>query len=191
MREQEQMTLAKAQEPTKQISEDDVDFLEGIAKSLDDGKDVEYEALTKGFGQMVALLKGYETRTEAAETVAKAERDIRLTGEMVEVVKGWQALPLDAEGLPLVLKRAKEALDDDDFAALTKAFDAANEAAQMTIDSGESIFDEIGKRGSGEKDADELEIAVTKRMADNPGETRQVAIAKVLDANPKLYEQTL
>lgn len=191
MREKEQMTLAKADD-TKTTGED-LDFLSDIAKALNEGEDVEYADLTKAFGQMATVVKGYEERAVSAETVAKAERDIRLTNEMTEVVKGWTGLPLDVNEFPLVLKRAKDALDEETFSALTKAFDAASEAASMAKEFGEDVnglFDEVGKQGGGANTTDPLEQEVAKRIADDSSLSRPEAIAKVLEDKPELYDAT-
>lgn len=188
MREQEQMTLAKNATPAK-VEDTDLDFLDDIAKSLDDGEDVEYADLTKAFGQMAEVVKGYQARAEGAETVAKAERDIRVTREMTEVVKGWTALALDVNEFPLVLKRAKESLDDETFQAISKAFDAANEAASMHQElDGHSMFSEVGKRGAAENVDNEFEAEIAKRQEAEPGLSRPQAVTKVLNERPELYQ---
>lgn len=193
MREQEQMTLAKAAN-TDDISQDDLAFLEDISKALDDGEQVDTEGLAEALGRATEVMKAYQERTTAAETVAKAERDIRLTREAVAKVESWEALPFDANELGLTLKIAKDHLPEETYEAIVKALDTANETAQMGAEISESgLFSEVGKNTAGnhEEPADELGREVKKLRETDPSLSIPQAINKVLGERPDLYDQTL
>lgn len=90
-------------------------------------------------------LEDLEKRAVAAEEVAKAERDKRLTAEWVTKAREELAsLPAEAEQLGCVLKRASESLSADDFAELSRVLKAA--AAQIAAN--DAITAEVGKAGN-------------------------------------------
>lgn len=151
--------------------------------------DEEYEAqaqdiLKSADPQIVAIVKAAEERAEAAEKIAKAERDHRLEREYVAKAAAFDALPVEAEKFGKVLKSAADALDSDTFDALMTVLNAANES----ISSG-NIFAELGKSTSFENDGPMSEInKAAKRMQDqHPGMTHEQAIAKAVESDPNLY----
>ena len=128
-----------------------------------------------------------ETRLVAAETIAKAEKDTRLEAEAVtKAAKDMGHVPgtTPAELGP-VLKRAKEALPEADFAVLEKALTTASEAIKKG-----NLFKEIGSNGSNGTDAQgQLQGIAKSLQAADPKLTKEQAFAKAMVENPSLYSQ--
>lgn len=153
--------------------------LADIRKQLDDAK---AEAAVEK-----AAAAEITKRLEAAETIAKAERDTRLEAEAItKAAKAMSHVPgTTAAELGPVLKRAKEALPEADFAVIEKALAGASEAIKKG-----DLFREIGTGGQGATDAmGQIEgIAKSLRTTD-PTLSKEQAFAKAMQENPALYTQ--
>lgn len=104
-----------------------------LSKAFDESaKD---EIISKAFGQVKSL----EKELAEVKEIAKAERNLRLTGEYVEVAKSYN-VPVDPNVLGPVLMRMSESMSFDDCRVIHKAL----------TDAGRHIFDEIGHVGGGD-----------------------------------------
>lgn len=125
-----------------EVAQTDVenDMVEASAEAV--APDEEDEAQKRDIAKR---LEDLEKRAVAAEEVAKAERDKRLTAEWVTKAREELGhLPAEAEQLGCVLKRASESLSADDFAELSRVLKAA--AAQIAAN--DAITTEVGKAGN-------------------------------------------
>lgn len=93
------------------------------------------EIIAKAVGEVSKA----EKRAVEAEKIAKAERDLRLTREYIEVAKNYN-VPSDPGVLGPVLKRMAESMSYEDCEVIHKALSAA----------GETIYDEVGFIGGGD-----------------------------------------
>lgn len=152
---------------------------ETLAKSAGDAGT--RETLTKA---LEAIEKADERATNA-EKIAKAEQELRLDKEYVEVAKSYGALPVDATVLGPILKRCAQLLPEADCVILDKAFAAT----------GEILFEELGLTGGGEVNgADPMavaEAAVDAEVAKNAdGKLSKAAgVEKFFSANPQAYDE--
>lgn len=126
-----------------------------------------------------------EARADEAMEIAKAERDLRLEREYVEVAKQYN-VPVDEDELGPVLKRMAESLSYEDCSVIHKALTAA----------GEMIFAEIGTQGA----ADTQDIysmveglaegAVSKAFQEADTEvSKAAAIEQLFTENPREYDE--
>lgn len=158
--------------------EDEVAFLSELAKSLQD------EDQRESIAKAEKLVKMANERAEAAETIAKAERDHRLTQEYISKARSFSNLPVNAQEFGPVLKRLHETMEEDDVALIEKALSTANESVS-------NYFGEIGKRGDNAELNDRLE-SVAKSMADNDSSiTIEQARSRALEQDPSLYDEFL
>lgn len=158
--------------------EDEVAFLTELAKSLQD------EDQRESFEKAEQLVKKANERAEAAETIAKAERDHRLTQEFVAKARAFSNLPVDAHEFGPVLKRLHDTMDEADVEMIEKALSTANESVS-------NFFGEIGKRGDNAVLSDRLE-SVAKSMVDANSElTLEQARSRALEQDPGLYDEFL
>lgn len=151
----------------------------------DQGED---EILKSADPQIVAIVKAAQERAEAAEMIAKAERDFRLEREFISKAAEYRNLPVEADSFGKVLKSAAERLDSEVFEALTTVLNAANEMLSNT-----TMFAEVGKSVGFDNDGPTSEInkAAAQIMDKNPGMSREQAIAKAVETNPALYNSYL
>jgi hypothetical protein len=151
--------------------------LAGLSKALGDSD--RDEVVAKAYGEIAKLQK----RTEQAEQVAKAERDLRLTREYVAKAAEY-ALPVPPETLGPVLKRCAEVLSKSDQLVLAQCFEAASN----------DMFTEIGKAGGG--DNSDIMAQVNAFAEDTFAKndvpiSRESLIGKQFEMNPALYDQYL
>lgn len=160
--------------------DEDAQFLAELAKNLED-EDVR-EAISKA-NEIVA--KANE-RAEAAEKIAKEERDVRLQREWVEKAKAYTNLSGDPEELGAILRKASESLDDEQYEALTKTLTAANEGLGQS-----ELFGEFGKRGGGAFEPISKLDAKAEEIRKDSTEDITIEKAKELaiEANPELYDE--
>lgn len=168
-------------------SEDYVDtnhFLEELSKALRDEDQV--EAVSKAFQAQqdafnTELSKRDQQLVQLTE-VAKSERDLRLEREFIAKAAEFD-VPVAAEELGPVLKRAAESLDLEDFSVLVKCLDAAGAA--------DYLFGEVGKRGTADNaDIFEMVEAGAEELAKSNGNlTGEQALAQVFEMNPEIYDQ--
>jgi hypothetical protein len=135
---------------------------------------------------IVEIVKAAEERAEAAESIAKAERDFRLEREFVAKAETLDNLAVDAEEFGPVLKAAAEVLDESVLDAVMTVLKAANDAL------GESgLFTEVGKSSSFEGDnaIGSIEKAAARIREEDSGLTHAQAVAKAVEADPSLYTE--
>lgn len=168
---------------------DELDLGAGVSKSL---ADQVREDLSKALGDIERdeiIAKALEEVSKAderiavAEAIAKSERDLRLTREYTEVAKSY-GVPVAAEELGPVLMRAAESLSYEDCAVIHKALSAAG-----------AIFDELGANGVAEVDVlrevdSLLDTDVVSKSVDG-GLSREAAISKAFEENPRAYDEYL
>lgn len=163
-----------------------VSELEKMAEGDDDDEDddEDKDILKSADPRIVEILKAAEDRAEAAEQIAKAERDYRLEREFIGKAAELDSLPVKAEEFGKVLKSVADVVQPDDFNAIMGALTAANSA----VASGD-LFSELGKSTAFDNDSPSSEInkAAAKIIESDPGITREQAIAKAVEANPQLY----
>jgi hypothetical protein len=155
--------------------------LQGLSKALGDSD--RDQVVAQAYGE----INKAQRRAARAESVAKAERDLRLTREYITKAEAY-SLPVPANVLGPVLKRCSESLSREDCNILAQCFDSASEASY-------DPYSEIGKSGGGsntdiltEVDARAEELFV-KGVEAGSGFTREQAVAKVFDINPQAYDE--
>ena len=138
--------------------------------------------------EIVAIVKAAEERAEAAEVIAKAERDFRLEREFISKAQSLDNLSVDADAFGKVLKNAAEALSQEDFDALMSTLEGAN----SSVEAG-AVFAEVGKASSFDNDGptSALNKAAASLRESDSDLTPEQAIAKAVTENPSLYEEYL
>jgi hypothetical protein len=126
-------------------------------------------------------VKKANARIAEAETIAKAERDLRIQREAVTKA---QTLPMIAED-PNELAELLIALEGTpEGAKVEKLLMAANEA----ISKG-NLFSEMGRTGAGVTSGNAVEAAASELRKADPNLTPEQAIAKAYETNPDLYDE--
>lgn len=159
-----------------------VELRETVAKSNQDA------ATRQLLSKAAEAIEASEQTAQRAETIAKAERNIRLTGEFIEVAKGYN-VPGDPTVLGPVLLRMAESMEDADCAIIHKALTAA----------GEIIYQEIGLTGTGTADgSDPMEAAeqyAASQIAKSAGGESKISkassVVEFYNDNPDAYEEYL
>lgn len=128
---------------------------------------------------LIAKADAAEARAQEAEAIAKAERETRITSEMIAKAQGYSHLG-SVEDVAAVLK----GLHDTDM-ELFEAVDSLLAKAEASI-AESSLFSEIGKSTEPGVGADLDSVAKSLR-AEDPTLTAAQAVAKALELNPDLY----
>jgi hypothetical protein len=148
--------------------------LDELSKAFsDDDRD---KVIAKALGRVQEL----ETQQAEFVSIAKAERDLRLTREYVSKAAEYN-LPVDPDELGPVLYRMAETMSFEDCAVIAKCLETA----------GEVIFEEMGYIGGGDNGdvLDEVVAhAATVSKSDSP---TAVDINGVFDGNPQAYDEYL
>jgi hypothetical protein len=127
-----------------------------------------------------------DERALEAVAIAKSERAIRLTGQFVEVAKGYN-VPADPNELGAVLMRMNDSMSQDDCSVIHKALSAA----------GDIIFEEIGITGNATADgSDPMEQAeqyAASQVSKSGSEviSKAKAVEEFYMTNPDAYEDYL
>jgi hypothetical protein len=144
------------------------------------------ERLKKAEDEVAELRKS----AEESQTIAKDERDRRVTAEFITKAEAYSSLPIQATEFGPVLKRAAEKLEKSDFEALEQLLTAANEQvakgalfAQLGSDVGGSAVP-AGAYAEVQQKADQLRKSDGKL---SKGE----AEARVMSENPDLQARYL
>ena len=163
-----------------------VDTVSKLAEQVDAIADEREEVLKAADPKLVAIVKGLEDRASAAEAIAKAERDHRMTQEYVSKASALSHLPVKAEEFGAVLKNAAEVLTEEEFGAIWQVLSATN--AQL---SKSGIFSEVGKSSAFDNSGpmSVIEKAATALRSANPALTREQSIARAVEADSNLYKQ--
>lgn len=165
-----------------EMDDDEVTFLQELAKNLED------EDTREAVNKALEAVSKAEARAEEAETIAKAERDHRLTQEYIAKAKTYVNLPVDPSEFGPVLKRLHETMPDEDVELLTKALSSSNELVAST-----GIFSEIGKQGGagGYEVISKVDAKAKEMVEKSTDMTLEQARAKVLEDSPDLYDEYL
>lgn len=143
-----------------------------LSKSISDrDRDL---VIAKALGEVESM----RLQMQAAEEIAKSERDLRLTREYEEVAKSY-GLPVDAEELAPALMAVAEYLPYEYGAAIHKALTVAG-----------SIFDEIGYTG-GNSNNDVLSMvdAYIESNIEKSDISKAEAVEAIFMANPAAYDE--
>ena len=174
--EQEPELVGKAfRQPVAKRGAADI-LREELSKALTDSD--RDEAISKA----LAAVDEYAQQAEAAEEIAKAERELRLDREYTEIAKGYN-LPVQPEVLGPVMKRLAESMSEQDCMVIAKCFEAASEA----------LFEETGYRGGGDNVDifQQAEAVAHQSVGKAYGVTHEQAIADVFANNPGAYDEYL
>jgi hypothetical protein len=166
---------AEMSEMMEKMASDDIAKEEDIMKSADP--------------RIVEIVKAAQERAEAAEMIAKAERDFRLEREFIGKAAEYRNLPIEADKFGKVLKSAAEVLPTEVFDAITTVLNAANEM----VGNG-TMFGEVGKSvafGLDDGPTSEISKMASRLREQNPSLSEAQAIAKAVEANPSLYDSYL
>lgn len=163
-----------------------VDTVSKLSEQVDAIADEKEEVLKSADPKLVAIVKGLEERATAAEAIAKAERDHRMTQEYVSKAATLGNLPIKAEEFGAVLKTASESLSEEAFSAIWQVLTAANANLSKS-----GLFSEVGKSSSFDNDGpmSVIEKAAAALRQANPLLTKEQSIAKAVEADANLYKQ--
>jgi hypothetical protein len=137
------------------------------------------EVVSKAFGTISSL----ERELQETREIAKAEQNIRLTREYVEVAKSYN-IPTSPEVLAPVLMRMAETMSDADCSVIHKALSGA----------GSALFAEIGYIGGGDNaDVMSQVDAAIEASISKSGATisKAEATAEFFERNPEAYDEYL
>jgi hypothetical protein len=172
----EDLVLQKEDELTELLSiPDDVSKEDNVFEN-------ELDEIAKNDPTVAALIAkadAAEARAQEAENIAKAERETRITSEMIAKAQGYTHLG-SVEDVASILK----GLHDNDF-ELFEAVDGLFAKAESAIAEG-SLFSEIGKTTESGIGAD-LESVAKSLRAEDPTLTAAQAVTKALELRPELY----
>lgn len=181
LEEPQENPFARAEEPelagagvSKSMSVDEL--REELSKAMtDDARD---EIISKAFGQLAEA----EKIAKRAEAAAEGERQMRLDREYTEVAKQYN-VGVAPEELGPVLKRAAEALSDEDCKVIAKALDSASTSNEM--------FRELGTSGTGTNGDvfSQVEKQLEGKIEKADGESVAAAISKAFAEHPELYDE--
>lgn len=135
------------------------------------------KVLSKAFSRIEEVEKKYQ----AAEKIAKSERELRLTREYISKAAEYN-LPIAADELGPVLYRMVESMSHDDCAVIAKCLETA----------GSMLFEEVGYQGGGDN-ADIMD-AVNGYAAERVEVGKSVTpadIEGVFEDNPAAYDEYL
>ena len=150
--------------------------MEELSKAFsDDDRDA---VIAKALGRVEEL----EQSQLEAQTIAKSERDLRLTREYISKADEYN-LPVSPQELGPVLYRMAETMSYDDCAVIAKCLETA----------GTILFEEAGYQGGG--DNADVYSQVEAHAFDTFGKAEDFnaveAVNKVFDANPDAYDEYL
>ena len=137
------------------------------------------EVVSKAFGTITSL----QAQLAEATEIAKAEQNIRLTREYVEVAKGYN-IPTSPEVLGPVLMRMADTMSDADCAVIHKALSGA----------GSALFKEVGYIG-GADNADvmsQVDAAIDAAISKSGATiSKAEATAEFFELHPEAYDEYL
>lgn len=133
--------------------------------------------LSKAFAEV----EGYQQQAYEAVSIAKAERDLRLTNEYIAKAAEYN-VPVDASELGPVLYRMTEAMSYEDCSVIAKCLEA----------SGAMIFDEVGFLGGGDNvDVLDAVDAQAQELIGKSADSTEAAWSQVFEQNPAAYDEYL
>jgi hypothetical protein len=176
-------------------------YAAGHSRGKKQGTERGYEMASKSLGQTVyeelskamdnesrdeviakAMDEVSKARSEAAVANQRAEQleDLLTESQYVEAVSGY-GLPVDPAVLGPIMKRAAEALPEEDLAVLDRIFAAA----------GEGMLTEIGSTGAGDSDVMDMIESYADKLIGKNDTSQAEAIVALFDANPAAYDEYL
>lgn len=144
-------------------------------------------SLEKALADKDALAKELtELRKEAEATraIAKAERDLRITKEHTDFAKENLGILGESGKLGKLLKEASEKLENGSFDLLVKVLTGANEKIKTG-----GLFKEFGTDNTSSANTDFVKIdKMANDMATKEGISYGIALSKIFEKDPKLYD---
>lgn len=166
------------------------DQVELLSKESDDSDEEEVEEVSEllksADPSVVHLVKSLQEQVDAAEEIAKAERDARLEREFIEKAAGFTNLPAKTEEFGRLLKALAESLDEETFARAVDIYGAADAAIGKA-----APWAELGSTIAPESGAGKLDELTKAYQGDHPDVTYEQAMDAVLVQNPGLYTEYL
>jgi hypothetical protein len=131
---------------------------------------------------VVDLFKSMQSQIDSAQTMAKEERELRLTKRFEDEAKALPNIPSSENDIAKQLRQAYE-VGEDFYNNLHTVLTKTNSAMAKS-----DIFQEIGKSGdnAGAATVDAKAQELRKVHTDM---SRDQAVAKVLEDNPHLYDE--
>lgn len=163
------------------ITPEDESMLAEALEDLEAELDTE-SVLAKADPEIRQLIEKAEARAEAAEELAKSEREARLHREYIEKAAAFDSLPITTDRLGAILKSVDELLPEDQSAEVAELLKAAN--AQLAQS---DLFAELGT--SVAKVAPNVDGLITELRKADPSLSYEAAMTKVYESNTALYEQ--
>lgn len=190
----ELVTLAGGELPVKEV---EVEKIVEVEKKSDEDKLADLEKKAKSIElsdedreTLVKSLAEAKVAKELAETIQKdlqKEKDLRKEAEFVQTAeKEFSNLPTEATKLGVILKKASEALGDEDYQEIHRLLKAADEAVASRKD-----FENVGNSMTTGSGAYEKMVTAAKELISKSDKdmTLSEAITKVAVQNPSLYEE--
>lgn len=140
--------------------------------------DIERDDVISKAMERVSML---EQRAAEAEAIAKSERDLRLTGEYVEVAKNYN-LPVDPTVLGPVLMRMADTMSYEDCSVIHKALTSA----------GAALFEEVGYIGGGDNVdvMSQIDSYIEQGISKSEGNVSKAeAMEQFFATNPSAYDE--
>jgi len=128
-----------------------------------------------------------EKRLKDTEELAKKMADEKARETYIAKAAGFQNLAVKPDEFGLVLKSAAENMTAEDFASLEGVLKAADEAIKQG-----NLFKEFGRSGHGaavNSVMAKAEAMAAEMVQKSTAMTKEMALAKVWEENPDLYEQ--
>lgn len=174
---------------TKSVEDKDaeIETLKADLKKAEDSglivksEEEQFEALLEKADPAVrVLLKKQADDLKAAQEIAKAEREDRISKEYVAKAESLPMLAEDKAEFGGLLRKTAEALGDD-FPKFEQVLKAANEQIAKG-----NLFEEFGSGGGQVTVSKSVEAAAAEIRKTEPTLTEEQAIAKAYEANPAL-----
>lgn len=170
---------------------------ERIAKMEDEATDKEEDemeedemekSLSKLDPTIRKMVMDANARAEAAEAIAKAERDARVTAEFISKADDIAGnLSVNANEFGPILKAAAENLDPEVYAEIERVLKSANAAVESA-----GMWSEFGRSTNGPTTTEaKVEALAKSYQSADPNLSFEAAYAKALEENPSLYSEVL
>lgn len=130
-------------------------------------------------------ISALQKRAEDAETIAKAERDLRVEREYLAKAEGWKFLPSKATELAGLLKGVND-LSPELGSKVEALLVSANEQARLG-----KVTERIGSDAEGSGPGGKVTQLAKAKMAADPKLTYEQAVDAAVSENPDLYTEIL
>lgn len=162
--------------------------VEELSKSDDENKNKltpEQEALSKADPVLRGLIEKAQKDAEESQKIAKAERDARVQREMISKAETLPMISTDKNALAGILREISDKLE----AETVEKLDTLLKAANNQIAEG-NLFKSSGLGGGDTTVSSEVEGRAQQIMKNDPKISRDEAIVRVYQEDPKLYAQS-